>query len=254
MPSPAPSHGHPAPPVEVNHTAPVPRRVRALFDGRPVLDTVRAVYVWENPHYPQFFIPEGDVDRSMIGDPGPVEDTDRGPVRHCDLVSGDRVAPGAARRLESSTVPGLDGTFRFDWEAMDAWFEEDEEVFVHPRSPYTRVDALRSSRHVRIEKDGVVLAESTSPVAVFETGLPTRWYLDRTAIRWEHLEASSTHSQCPYKGQTTGYWSARIGETVYDDVAWAYDFPTRQLLPIAGLVCFYNEKVDVFLDGQPEVA
>ena len=243
-----PASGHPPSPVAVNDTAPVPRRVRAVFDDRVLVDTVRATYVWERPEYPQFFVPEDDVDGSMIGDPGPIEDTDRGLMRRCDVRSGDRVAPGAARYLESSTIAGLDRTYRFDWGAIDAWFEEDEEIFVHPRNPYTRVDALRSSRHVRVEKDGVVLAESDSPVAVFETGLRTRWYLDRTAVRWEHLEASDTRTRCPYKGVTSDYWSARAGGTVHADVAWAYDLTTREALPIAGLVCFYDEKVDVIVE------
>ncbi len=239
---------YPPSPVDVNHTAPVPRRVRAVFDGTTLVDTVRATYVWENPNFPQFYVPEADVDRSMIGDPGTIEDTDRGPVRRCDVISGDRVAEGAARFLESSIVPGLDGTFRFDWPAMDAWFEEDEEVFGHPRSPYVRVDALRSTRHVRVEKDGVVLAETDHPVALFETGIRTRWYLDRTAVRWEHLEATDTRTRCPYKGITSNYWSARVGGTVHPDVAWAYDFTTREALPIAGLVCFYDERVDVIVE------
>jgi len=122
---------------------------------------------------------------------------------------------------------------------------------VHPRNPYSRVDALRSGRTVRVELDGTVLASSDAPVMVFETGLPTRYYLDRTAVRWEHLVPSDTVTACPYKGKTSGYWSVKIGGTVHDDLAWAYDFPTRQLLPIAGLIAFYNEKVDIFLDGQP---
>jgi uncharacterized protein (DUF427 family) len=137
------------------------------------------------------------------------------------------------------------GCVRFEWDALDAWFEEDEEVFVHPRSPYTRVDALRSTRAVRIELDGVVLAESSSPVMVFETGLPTRYYLNRTEVNFEHLEPSDTVTACPYKGKTSGYWSVRSGEQLLPDLAWAYDFPTRQLLPIAGLIAFYNEKVDI---------
>ena len=140
---------------------------------------------------------------------------------------------------------------RFEWDALDAWFEEDEEVFVHPRNPYSRVDALRSTRAVRVELEGVLLAESSSPVLVFETGLPTRYYLNRTEVNFEHLAPSATVTACPYKGKTTGYWSVRIGETVYPDLAWAYDFPTRQLLPIAGLIAFYNEKVDILIDGRP---
>ena len=133
---------------------------------------------------------------------------------------------------------------------MDAWFEEDEQVFVHPRNPYTRVDALRSTRAVRVELDGVVLAESACPVMVFETGLPTRYYLNRTEANFDHLIPTQTQTACPYKGITSGYWSIRIGETVHPDLAWAYDFPTRQLQPIAGLIAFYNEKVDIFLDGE----
>jgi uncharacterized protein (DUF427 family) len=134
---------------------------------------------------------------------------------------------------------------------MDAWFEEDEQVFVHPRSPYTRVDALRSNRPVRVELDGTVLADACSSVMVFETGLPTRYYLSRTDVDFAHLVSSGTVSACPYKGTTSGYWSIQAGGTVHQDLAWSYDFPTRQLLPIAGLIAFYNEKLDIILDGQP---
>jgi uncharacterized protein (DUF427 family) len=133
---------------------------------------------------------------------------------------------------------------------MDAWFEEDEQVFVHPRSPYVRVDALRSSRSVRVELDGVVLADAGSSVMVFETGLPTRYYLSRTDIDFGHLIPTGTVTSCPYKGTTSGYWSVRAGGTVHQDLGWSYDFPTRDLLPIAGMIAFYNEKVDIVLEGQ----
>ena len=126
--------------------------------------------------------------------------------------------------------------------------DRDEEVFVHPRSPYSRVDALRSTRRVRIALEGVDLAESCSPVMVFETGLPTRYYLNRTEVHFEHLVPTDTVTSCPYKGTTTGYWSVVIDGVVHADLAWSYDFPTRQLLPIAGLVAFYDEKVDVYVD------
>ncbi len=133
---------------------------------------------------------------------------------------------------------------------LDAWYEEDEQVFVHPRSPYTRVDAIRSSRAVRVELDGVVLAETTSAVLVFETGLPTRYYLPRPHVRFEHLTPTATVTECPYKGTTSAYWSINVADTVHPDLAWSYDFPTRQLLPITGLVAFYNEKVDHIVDGN----
>jgi uncharacterized protein (DUF427 family) len=121
---------------------------------------------------------------------------------------------------------------------------------VHPRSPYVRVDALRSTRPVRVELEGLVLAESSSPVMVFETGLPTRYYLNRTDVDFALLFPTETVSACPYKGTTSGYWSARAGGEVHADLAWSYDFPSRELLPIAGLVAFYNERVDLFLDGK----
>ena len=121
-------------------------------------------------------------------------------------------------------------------------------------SPYTRVDALRSNRPVRVELDGVVLADADSAVMVFETGLPTRYYLSRTDVDFAHLIPTDTVTACPYKGTTSGYWSVRAAGneqgTVHADLAWSYDFPTRQLLPIAGMIAFYNEKVDTILDGQ----
>lgn len=128
---------------------------------------------------------------------------------------------------------------------MDSWFEEDDEVFVHPRSPYSRVDPLRSSRRIRVELDGVVLAESDATVMVFETGLPTRYYFPRTAVNFEHLTPSPTRPQRPYKGRTSAYWSA--GDQA--DLARSYEFPTVALRPIAGLVAFFNEKVDLAVDG-----
>ena len=103
---------------------------------------------------------------------------------------------------------------------------------------------------MRVELDGVVLADTRSPVMVFETGLPTRYYISRTDVRFEHLIPTGTVTSCPYKGTTSAYWSVRAGGTVHQDLAWAYDFPTGPLLPIVGLVAFYNEKVDIYLDGE----
>lgn len=149
---------------------------------------------------------------------------------------------GVAHHYIASDLEEITGTDRFDRSALDSWFEEDEEVFVHPRNPYTRVDALRSARSVAIEVEGTLLAESSRTVMVFETGLPTRYYFDRLDVRFEHLQPSDTVTSCPYKGMTSSYWSAAADDRVNPDLAWAYDFPTRQLLPIAGLVSFYNEK------------
>jgi len=168
------------------------------------------------------------------------------------LRGGSSEHPAAARLILTSPIDGLRETVRFQWDALDHWFEEDEEIFVHPRSPYTRVDALRSTRAVRVELDGVILAQSSSPVFVFETGLPTRYYVDQRDVRFEHLVPSNTRTECPYKGRTTGYWSVAVNAKIHSDLAWMYSFPTRQVLPIMGLVAFLNEKVDIFIDGSAE--
>jgi uncharacterized protein (DUF427 family) len=241
--------GYPQAITPVDHVEPVPRRIRAVLAGRTVLDTNRAVYLWEWPYYPQFHIPADDVDRDVLVDEQNTHELSRGTVARIGLRVGEAFRAGAGRRYLESSVEELVGTIRFEWDALDAWYEEDEQVFVHPRNPYVRVDALRSRRRVRIERDGVVLADSAAPVMVFETGLPTRYYLDRSAVDVSHLLRSETITACPYKGRTTEYWSVQVGESLYPDLAWSYDFPTHELQPIAGLVAFYDEQVDVFIDG-----
>ena len=233
-----------------NQIEPVPRRIRGVLAAKVVFDTTRALYVWEWPNYPQYHIPAADIDATALRDEDHPQKLSRGSARRYGLAVGDVHRPAAVRIYGDDALEGLAGTARFEWEALDAWYEEDEEVFVHPRNPYTRVDALRSTRTVRVELAGVVLAESSSTVMVFETGLPTRYYFNRTEVRFEHLRATDTLTACPYKGRTSGYWSVHAGGRTHPDLAWAYDFPTRQLLPIAGLIAFYNEKVDVFIDGE----
>jgi uncharacterized protein (DUF427 family) len=241
---------YPASIVPVNHVEPVPRRVRGFLAGETVFDTVDARYVWEWPHYPQYYVPLTDVREDLLvpEDAGPHGSL--GPTRFHGLRVGDLHRPAAATLLTDPPIEALKGTVKFEWAALDAWFEEDERVFVHPRDPYARVDALRSTRRVRVELEGVLLAESSSPVLVFETGLPARYYINRTEVVWRHFEASDTVTECPYKGTAAEHWSVRIGDRVQKDVAWSYDFPTRQLLPIAGLVAFYNEHVDITVDGR----
>jgi uncharacterized protein (DUF427 family) len=245
--------GYPRHITRLNLVEPVPRRIRAVHANEVLVDTLDARYVWEWANYPQYYLPRDGVRSELLVPTGATEETPRGVVALHAFASSGPAGPAVARLVTESVRPELADTFRFEWEAVDHWFEEDEEVFVHPRNPYTRVDALRSTRSVRIELDGVVLAESASPVLVFETGLPTRYYLNRTEVRFEHLVASATVSSCPYKGTTSEYWSVELGGTRYDDLAWSYGFPTRQLLPIAGLVAFYDEQVDVFVDGALQV-
>ncbi len=243
-------NGYPLMIATTNHVESVPRRIRALLAGQIVLDTTRALDVWEWPNYPQYYIPVDDVRADLLVPEGRTQQSSRGAVEIHGLRVGDVHRPSAAKLLAASSIERLGGTIRFDWAALDAWYEEDEEVFVHPRNPYVRVDALRSTQTVRVELEGVVLAETSSPIMVFETGLPTRYYINPTEVDFGHLIPTDTVSECPYKGKTTAYWSVRIGDTVHPDLAWCYGFPTRQLLPIASMIAFYNERLDIFVDGQ----
>jgi uncharacterized protein (DUF427 family) len=234
----------------VNHIEPVPRRIRATLGGVTIFDTTRAIYLWEWPNYPQYYVPLADVTPGVLVDENHEQRLSRGTARRHGLGAGGQTRSAASRVYGADALEGLDGMVRFEWDALDAWYEEDEQVFVHPRNPYTRVDALRSTRHVRVQLDGILLADSESTVMVFETGLPTRYYFNRTEINFGALVATDTETACPYKGKTTGYWSVVTPNARYEDLAWSYDFPTRQLQPITGLIAFYNEKVDTFLDGK----
>src|SRR5450432_748471 len=205
-----PVNSYPKTLTSAGHVEPVPRRIRAMLGGEVVLDTTAARYVWEWPNYPQYYIPVADVRPGVLVDEDHPQKLHRGTARRHGLVAGGVSRPGAARVYTDDALAGLAGTVRFDWAALDAWFEEDEEVFVHPRNPYSRVDAVRSTRTVRVELGGLVLAESASPVMVFETGLPTRYYLNRTEVNFEHLVPAQTVTSCPYKGTTSEYWSVRI--------------------------------------------
>jgi uncharacterized protein (DUF427 family) len=131
---------------------------------------------------------------------------------------------------------------------MDEWLEEDEPVYVHPRNPYTRVDILASSRHIRVELDGQRLAESRSPHILFETGLPPRYYLPLSDVQMRLLRPSDLQTHCPYKG-TANYWSVEIDGTTYENLVWIYRTPLPESQKIAGYACFYNEKVDLYVDG-----
>ena len=154
------------------------------------------------------------------------------------------------RRPDDAPSPfeELRDAIRLDWHSMDAWFEEDEQVFTHARDPYTRVDILASSRHVRVEADGVTIAQTTKPTLLFETGLPVRFYLPRTQVRMDLLTPTETVTHCPYKGRAE-YWSLRLGDRREPDVAWSYPAPFAESQKIAGLISFYPDKVDVYVDG-----
>jgi uncharacterized protein (DUF427 family) len=227
--------------------------------GELVVDTDDALYVWEGPSYPQYYLPldavaDGVLKRSDTTDRSP----SRGTASYFTVHAGGREAVDAAWSYEDSPLEELRGRVRFAWNAMDAWFEEDEEVFVHPRDPSTRVQILPSSRHVSVSVDGVVIAESDHPTLLYETGLPRRTYLPKVDVRMDLLIPTEKTSMCPYKGTAT-YWSVRVDNNAevhpdlhadLADLAWSYPAPLRESAQIAGLIAFYDERVDLIVDGE----
>jgi uncharacterized protein (DUF427 family) len=226
------------------------KRVRAYLGGEVVADSARPRLVWEIPFYPAYYLPVEDVRTDLLVPTSTVTHSpSRGDAQHFTLKAGGKEAEDAALQYVDSPIAELRDLIRLDWDAMDAWFEEDEEVYTHPRDPYTRVDILATSRHVRVELDGVVLAESTNARVLFETGLPPRWYVPQVDARMDLLEPTDSVTHCPYKGEAA-YWSARVGDRMVEDLAWSYRTPLPESQKIAGLVAFYDERVDLFIDGE----
>src|ERR1700712_131718 len=228
---------------------PAPRRIRGFADGHLLFDTAAARYVWEVPYYPQYYIPLADVKIELLTDENHSPRVQFGPSKVYSVTGSSDEKP-AVRIFDADGDGPVAGFVRFEWPSVQ-WFEEDELIVGPPRNPYSRVDALRSHRHVRVELEGTVLADTHSPVLLFETGLPTRYYIDRTDVSFEHLTASDTETLCPYKGTTSGYWSVQLGDEVHPDLAWTYEYPLPSVAAIAGLVAFYNEKLDIVVDDVP---
>jgi uncharacterized protein (DUF427 family) len=231
--------------------APNERRVRVFFGGTPVADSVKTVYLFETGHLPVYYFPRADVRFDLL------KQTDhhttcsrKGEATYYSVVIGDRVVENAVWAYPEpiEAVPELADYVAFYWDKADAWFEEDDEVFVHPRDPYHRVDVLRSSRHVQVLIAGQVVADSHRPSLLFETGLPTRYYLPKLDVRQDLLTPSPTRTRCPYKGEAV-YWSAEIDGKRHEDVVWGYPTPIPEIPKIENLVSFYNEHVDIVLDG-----
>ncbi|MFQ5398968.1 MAG: DUF427 domain-containing protein [Anaerolineae bacterium] len=229
---------------------PSPRWIRVKLGGEIVADSKRTLLVWEGGgpriHY---YFPQEDVRLDLLEETGR---SGKGRVTWHVKV-GDRVAENAAwsHTEPPAGLEGIRGYIAFRWHKMDHWYEEEEEVFVHPRDPYHRVDTVPSSRHIRVEVDGVTVAETTRPYLLFETNLPTRYYIPPEDVRMELLEPTDTQTACPYKG-TASYWSVKIGDKVHKDIVWGYPDPIPECPKIKGLLSFYNEKLDIYVDGELE--
>jgi uncharacterized protein (DUF427 family) len=228
--------------------------VRVKFNGEIIADSKRAVLLRESNLLPVYYFPPEDVRQDVLT---PTDLHTRCPYKgeasYWTVTVGDKRAENAMWGYVDP-LPGREdiaGYRAFYWAKMDAWYEEDEEIFKHPRDPYHRVDVVQSSRHVKVEMNGQVVADSTRPRLLFETGLPTRYYLPQEDVRMDLLEPTDTSSVCPYKG-TASYWKLR-GDTSGRDVAWAYLDPISEIPKIRGLISFFNERVDgLFVDDEKQ--
>lgn len=230
-----------------------PKWIRGLVSGRFIVDSRRALLARRSGKPPVYYFPRTDIDMSALTE-SPAGPTGRqdGRTRYWDLAVAGRKVPHAAwEHIEAlPNTPQLTDCIAFEWASMDAWFEEDEQVSVHPRDPGVRVDTLRSSRHIRILVDGETIAESHSPVLLFETGLPTRYYLPRTHVRQDLLIPSDHVTYCPYKGKAH-YFSLSVNGRTLDNLLWYYRYPTHEASAVAGLICLYTERADAFhVDGE----
>jgi uncharacterized protein (DUF427 family) len=231
---------------------PVPHRLRGLVAGEAVFDTVGAQLLYETGHLPVYYVPEDDLQHDLLE----ASETEtrcphKGVASYRSIRVGDRVEPDAVWTYPEPIAPAafLAGYAAFYWGKLDAWLVEDEQVFGHPRDPYHRIDTYRTSRPVRVSVDGEVVAESTQSVALFESGLPARFYLPAEDVRTDLLEPSEKRTRCAYKG-VASYWHVRVGDTLHEDLAWTYEEPDGDGRAIRGLICFFNERVDLEVDGR----
>ncbi|MFL6241148.1 MAG: DUF427 domain-containing protein [Actinomycetes bacterium] len=227
---------------------PCAKRVRCYVGGSLVLDSSRASYVWEVPYFPAYYVPMDDVTAELIPTGETHHSPSRGEATVYDVKTATGVASGAAIRYADSPLEELRDLVRVAWDDGIEWLEEDEPVYTHPRDPNTRVDILASSRHVRVEVDGVTVAESRAPRVLYETGLPPRFYLPMSDVRLDLLEPTDTVTHCPYKGAAT-YWDLVIDGRRYDSFVWCYRSPFPESQKVAGMLCFFNEKVELYVDG-----
>jgi len=232
---------------------PSPRWVRVSFAGQFVADSKRVMLMLEPKHTPVYYFPAQDVRNDVLM---PSDHKTHSPVKgvasYWTVRVGARTAENAVWSYQDPPpgCPDITGYYAFYWDKMDAWYEEDDEVFVHPRDPYKRVDVLQSSRHVRVVVSGQTVAETHRPTLLFETGLPTRYYIPRLDVRLDLMRPTQTISRCPYKGKAT-YWSVQVGEAVAPDIAWSYEAPIPECPKIEHLICFLNERVDaLYVDGE----
>ena len=238
-------------PGYVVFTMPSPKRLRVKVGEIVVADTVDALVMYESDHLPVYYFPMKDIDEALLMQSATkTESPYKGVASHFSMNTGVTLVEDAAwRYLEPvKGCPPIADHISFYWNKMNHWYEEDEEIFVHARDPFRRVDCLPSSRRVQVVLDGETVAESRHGTFLFETGHPTRYYLPIADTRLDLLSPSRYISRCPYKG-LANYYHLTVKGKRYDNLVWYYADPVHESARIKGLVCFFNEYVDILVDG-----
>jgi uncharacterized protein (DUF427 family) len=226
--------------------------VRVKFNGETIGDSGKAHLLFETRHLPVYYFPRADVRMDLLA---PTDHHTfcpyKGTASYWTIRVGDKVSENAVWAYPDpfDEVAALEDFVAFYWDRVDGWYEEDEEIFVHPRDPYKRVDVIDSSRPVRVVVGGVTVADTTRARFLFETRLPVRYYIPQEDVRMELLVPSDKTTACPYKGKAR-YWSVRIGQELFQDIVWSYPDPVPECRKIEGYLCFFNEHVDeILVDG-----
>jgi uncharacterized protein (DUF427 family) len=231
---------------------PVVPRIRAVVAGETVIDSNLAMLLHEGGHLPVYYFPPDDVRPDLLE---PSDHTTRcphkGEASYWSIKVGRRVVPNAiwSYREPIEPVAFIAGYMAPYWNLIDEWFAEEEQLFGHPRDPYHRIDVYRTARHVRVLVDGEAVADTRRAQVLFETGLPPRYYIPVEDVRMELLEPSSKKTRCAYKGAAS-YWHVRVGDRLEDDLVWTYPEPQHDAVPVRDLLCFFQERVDLELDGE----
>ena len=233
---------------------PSPRWVRVMFNGVAIADSKRVKLLRETGQRAVYYFPKEDVRMDLL------TPTDlhthcpfKGDASYWTIRVGDRVAENAVWSYLTPLAgrEAIAEHLAFYWDKMDAWYEEAEQIFKHARDPYHRVDVIESTRHVRVVLNGETIADSHRPRLLFETGHPTRYYLPQQDVRMDLLTPTDKHTVCPYKG-TASYWTAKVGDAELPDIVWGYPDPIAECPKIKGYLSFFNEKVDIYVDGELE--
>jgi uncharacterized protein (DUF427 family) len=229
---------------------PCAKRVRVIVNDATVADSIDTILLQEQGLQPVYYFPPGDVDANhLVPSDRATYCPKKGDASYYSVKVGKHEVKNCAWYYPEpkAGAQAIAGYIAFYWDRVDHWYEEAEEVFVHPRDPYHRVDIIPSSRHIKVSFQGQTLAETTRATALFESNLPTRWYIPREDIV-APLQPSEAHTGCPYKGQAS-YHSVDLPDDKGTDIVWCYQKPLTAAQRIAGLHAFYNERVDIEVDG-----